>query len=77
MEIFSPIVKMSLIQVVLGIVATMELETEQIDVKTTFLHGDLEEEIYMEQLEGFVVVGKEHQVFRLKKSLHGLKQYPR
>jgi ATP-binding cassette subfamily B (MDR/TAP) protein 1 len=46
-------------------------------VKTTFLHGDLEEEIYMEQPKGFVVASKERQVCRLKKSLYGLKQAPR
>ena len=46
------------------------------DVKTTFLHGDLEEEIYMKQLEGFVVKGKEF-VCKLEKSMYGLKQSPR
>eukprot|EP00253_Pinus_taeda_P024085 PITA_24085 len=47
------------------------------DVKTSFLHGDLEEEIYMKQLEGFVVKGKKELVCKLKKSLYGLKQSPR
>ena len=47
-EIFSPIVKMSSIRVVLGLVASLDLELEQLDVKTTFLHGDLKEEIYMD-----------------------------
>ena len=61
-EIFSPVVKMSLVRVVLGMAATMDLEIEQLDVKTAFLHGDLEEEIYMEQPEGFMVAGKEHLV---------------
>jgi len=47
------------------------------DVKTTFLHEDLEEEIYMKQPEGFVVKGKKELVCKLKKSLYGLKQSPR
>ena len=55
----------------------MDLELEQIDVKTAFLHGDLKEKIYMTQLEGFEVEGKEQLVCRLKKSIYGLKQAPR
>ena len=47
------------------------------DVKSTFLNGDLHEEIYMTQPTGFKVVGKEHQVRRLVKALYGLKQAPR
>jgi hypothetical protein len=76
-EIFSPVVKMSSIRVVLSLAASLDLEIEQMDVKTAFLHGDLEEEIYMEQPEGFKVKGKEDYVCRLKKSLYGLKQAPR
>ncbi|GKV38830.1 hypothetical protein SLEP1_g46695 [Rubroshorea leprosula] len=48
-----------------------------LDVKTAFLHGDLEEEIYMKQLEGFEVQGKKNLVCKLKKSSYGLKQAPR
>ncbi|KAL6335550.1 hypothetical protein AAG906_030679 [Vitis piasezkii] len=56
--------------IVLGLVASMNLEIEQLDVKTTFLHGDLEEEIYMEQPEVFTIKGKEYLVCQLKKSLY-------
>ena len=58
-EIFSPVVKMSSIRTVVGIAASMNLEVEQLDVKTAFLHGDLEEEIYMEQPEGFIDEGND------------------
>ena len=61
-EIFSPVVKVSSIRVVLGLVASLDLELEQLDVKTVFLHGDLKEVIYMDQPEGFKVKGKEHMV---------------
>jgi hypothetical protein len=57
-EIFSPVAKLSSIIFILYIVVAFDLEVEQMDVKTTFLHGDLEEEIYMKQPEGFVVKGK-------------------
>ncbi|PKI72005.1 hypothetical protein CRG98_007621, partial [Punica granatum] len=49
----------------------------QMDVKSTFLNGNFEEEVYVEQHPGFVVVGQEEKVYRLKKALYGLKQAPR
>nr|XP_015638684.1 uncharacterized protein LOC107281003 [Oryza sativa Japonica Group] len=76
-DVFSPVVKHSSIRTLLSIVAMHDYELEQMDVKTAFLHGELEEDIYMEQPEGFVVPGKENLVCRLKKSLYGLKQSPR
>ncbi|KAE8711604.1 Detected protein of confused Function [Hibiscus syriacus] len=76
-EIFSPVVKLSTIRLVLKIVAVENLHLEQLDVKTAFLHGDLEEEIYMRQLEDFIKADKKNMVCRLKKSLYGLKQAPR
>ena len=67
---------MQSIRIILGLVAALDLECEHLDVKTTFLHGELEEEIYMEQSEGFKEKGKENLVCKLKKSLYGLKQVP-
>jgi hypothetical protein len=48
-EIFSPVVKMTSIRTILSLVAVEDLHLEHLDVKTSFLHGDLEEEIYMQQ----------------------------
>ena len=76
-EIFSPVVKLVSIHIVLALVAFLDLELEQLYVKTTFLHGDLDEEIYMEQPEGFVQHQKGRLVCKLEKSLYGLKQSPK
>lgn len=76
-DIFSPVVKMTTVRIVLSIVAVEELHPEQLDVKTAFLHGDLDEDIYMVQPEGFQVTGKENMVCKLIKSLYGLKQASR
>ena len=72
-KIFSLVVKMSTIRLVLGMVTTENLHLEQLDVKTAFLHGDLEENIYMIQLERFTVQKQENLVCKLRKSLYGLK----
>ncbi|RVW61277.1 Retrovirus-related Pol polyprotein from transposon TNT 1-94 [Vitis vinifera] len=53
------------------------LDLEQLDVKTAFLHGDLEEDLYMIQPKGFIVQGQENLVCKLRKSLCGLKRAPR
>ena len=62
------------IRLLLGIVASMDLELHQMDVKTAFLNRELDEEIYMEQLVGFIIQDQEHKVCRLFKSIYGLKQ---
>ena len=53
------------------------LEVHQMDVKTTFLNGDLDEEIYMQQPEGFSTPGQERKAYKLVKSLYRLKQAPK
>ena len=53
-EIFAPVLKKTSIRMVLSITASMDLEAEQVDVKTAFLHGDLEEEIYKQPSKGFL-----------------------
>ena len=58
----------------MALVAHYDLELHQIDVKTVFLNGDLEEEVYMDQPEGFVTTGNEKLVCKLNKSIYGLKQ---
>ena len=72
-DIFSPIAKVTSIRLLLSVVVTFDFEVEQIDVKTSFLHEDLEEEIYMKQPKGFALKGKKELVCKLKKSLYGLK----
>jgi Reverse transcriptase (RNA-dependent DNA polymerase) len=54
-----------------------DLELKQLDVKIVFLYGDLEEQIYMKQPEGFEIAGKEDHVCLLNKSLYDLNQSPR
>ncbi len=53
------------------------LKLHQLDITTAFLNGDLQEEVYMKQPEGFLADGQENLVCRLEKSIYGLKQSPR
>ncbi|KAH9697805.1 Integrase catalytic domain-containing protein [Citrus sinensis] len=76
-EVFSPVVKHSSIRMLLSMVALTDMEIDQMDVKTTFLHGKLEVEILMTQPEGFEVKEEEDYVCHLNKSLYGLKESPR
>ena len=73
-DTYSPVTRISSVRMLIAIVAIHNLEIHQMDVKTAFLNGDLDEEIYMEQPEGFIVPGQEKKVCQLVKSLYGLKQ---
>jgi len=61
----------------MALVAHFYFELHQMDVKTTFLNGDLEEKVYMKQLKGFFSSNGEHLVYKLNKSIYGLKQASR
>ena len=76
-ETYSPVARFTSIRTVLAIANELDLHLHQMDVQTAFLNGDLQEEIYMCQPEGFVVEGKEDYVCKLKKGLYGLKQASR
>ena len=65
------------VRLVLAIIAHMDLELYQMDVKTAFLNGELDEEIYMDQPLGFESKGQERKVCKLKRSIYGLKQASR
>ena len=76
-DTYSPVTRINSIRMILAIAALKNLEIHQMDVKTAFLNGDLDEEIYMEQPEGFITPGKGNKVCKLVKSLYGLKQAPK
>ena len=76
-ETFAPIARMATVRTVLAIAAQNKWPVHQMDVMSAFLNGYLEEEVYVEQPQGYEVPGQEHKVYRLKKALYGLKQAPR
>ena len=76
-ETFSPVSRKDSLRILMALVAHFDLELHQMDVKTAFLNGDLEEEVYMDQPQGFETISKRNLVCRLKKSIYGLKQASR
>ena len=73
-ETFSPVARYETIRLLLAISVLEKWDIEALDVKTAFLYGDLEADIYMQQPEGYVVKGQEQKVYQLKKAIYGLKQ---
>ena len=76
-ETFAPVAKMPTVRIILSLSAAQGWKVFQLDVKSAFLNGDLDVEIFMNQPEGFIVEGKESFVCKLKKSLYRFKQAPR
>ncbi|PKI66178.1 hypothetical protein CRG98_013431 [Punica granatum] len=77
-DTFSPVAKVAYVRLLLSLVVVRHWSLQQLDIKNAFLHGDLEDEVYMEQPPGFVTQGEYFgKVCKLRKSLYGLKQSPR
>jgi hypothetical protein len=77
METFSPVAKFTSVRIIGALTAYFDLELHQMDVKTAFLNGNLEEDIYMSQHDGFIEKGNQGKVCKLKRSIYGLKQASR
>ncbi|KAH9174145.1 hypothetical protein AeNC1_017689, partial [Aphanomyces euteiches] len=76
-DTYAPVLRLDSLRLLCALIATLDLETAQLDVKTAFLNGDLDEDIYMDQPERYQVEGKTNMVCKLNKSIYGLKQAPR
>ena len=76
-EVFSPVVRYTAIRSLLALGNALDLEMHQMDVKTAFLQGELDSEIYMMQPPGYVDESKPKHVCKLRKSIYGLKQAAR
>jgi len=76
-DIYAPIARIATIRTLIALASIYKFDIHQMDVKIAFLNGELEEEIYMHQPEGFVLPNQEHKVCKLVKSLYGLKQAPK
>jgi hypothetical protein len=76
-ESFAPVVRYDSLRVVLAIAASHDLELVQLDVKTAFLNGEVDEEIYIAQPKGYTIAGRELEVCRLNKAIYGIRQASR
>lgn len=76
-DFFAPVARLDTIRTILAIASQSNWEIYQLDVKRAFLHGELKEDGYVRQPEGFIRKGEEEKVYKLRKTLYGLKQAPR
>jgi hypothetical protein len=76
-DTFSPVARYTSIQTIIALAPVLGWKLHQMDVKTTFLNGKIEQEVFVEQPDGFVLQNKGTHVCKLRKALYGLKQAPR
>ncbi|KAK2411591.1 putative mitochondrial protein [Trifolium repens] len=76
-EVFAPVARLETVRLIISLAAQNKWKIHQMDVKSAFLNGVLDEEVYIEQPQGYEVKGEEEKVLKLKKALYGLKQAPR
>lgn len=76
-EVFAPVAHMDTVRLLIALAAHEGWEVHHMDVNSAFLNGDLQEEVFVEQPQGFISVGNEHKVLKLHKALYGLHQAPR
>ena len=76
-DVFVPMTMMDTVRMIIALVAQRSWLIHQLDVKSTFLHGELSEDLFVEQRKGYEQKGNEHKVYKLHKTLYRLKQAPR
>ncbi|GJW52222.1 ribonuclease H-like domain, reverse transcriptase, RNA-dependent DNA polymerase [Tanacetum coccineum] len=76
-EVFAPVARIETVRLILALAAYHGWQVHHLDVKSAFLHGDLKEEVYVTQPEGFIQQGNSGKVYKLTKALYGLRQAPR
>jgi hypothetical protein len=76
-EVFTSVAQMESVRLLLALAAQEGWAVHHMDVKSAFLNGELQEEVFVKQPEGFIIEGHEHKVLRLAKALYGLRQTPR
>ena len=76
-KVFALVARLDTVWLILALAAQHGWEVHHLDVKSTFLNGDLQEELYVVQPEGFIIKAEEHKMYKLSKALYGLRQAPR